>query len=48
MASNEHGCVQCMAKTYIARCDVLLALFPCVDLDRYDTVFCCDTSMATN
>jgi hypothetical protein len=24
-----------MAKTYIARCDILLALFPCVDLDRY-------------
>ena len=34
MASNEHGCVQ-YAKTYIASCDILLALFPCVDLDRY-------------
>jgi hypothetical protein len=24
-----------MAKTYITRCDILLALFPSVDLDRY-------------
>jgi hypothetical protein len=24
-----------MEKTYIARCDILLALFLCVDLDRY-------------
>jgi hypothetical protein len=27
--------VYSMAKTYIARCDILLALFLCVDLDRY-------------
>ncbi len=27
--------VYSMAKTYIARCDILLALFPCVDLERY-------------
>ncbi len=27
--------VYSMAKTYIARCDILLALFPCVALDRY-------------
>jgi hypothetical protein len=39
--------VYSMAKTYIARCDILFALFPCVDLDRYRTVFPCDTSMAT-
>jgi hypothetical protein len=24
-----------MAKTYITRCDILRALFQCVDLDRY-------------
>jgi hypothetical protein len=29
-----------MAKTGIARCDILLAPFLCVDLDSY--CFCCD------
>jgi hypothetical protein len=33
-----------MAKTYIARCDILLALSPC-DIWR-GTVFCYDTTMA--
>ncbi len=38
--------VYSMAKTYIARCDILLALYPCVCIWT-GTVFCCDTSMAT-
>jgi hypothetical protein len=37
--------VYSMAKTYIARCYILLALYLCVDLDRY--YFRGDTSMAT-
>jgi hypothetical protein len=35
MASHEHVCVRDGKDPYIARCDILLALFLCVDLDRY-------------
>ncbi len=42
-SNNEHGCVLLVwhGPTSPGRCDILLALFPCVDLDRYGTVFRC-------